>query len=282
MKKLLNNFLILGVCSVLLFACKKDDSNRVTYTSGKAPVLSGKTNTTTNDISMAKASADLPAVTLTWTNPDFQFSDGVSSQDVNYTVEVDTTGSNFSKAVAVVVVGKDLSRAITQGELNKALTSEDLLNLKYGVSHNIELRVIARIGTAKNPAVVSNVLKFTATPYLDVLVPIPTEGTLWVVGDAFASGWSNPLPAPYDVTQKFTKVTETLYELVVTFKPTGGYKMIQKQGVWGTQYHAIDGTAALSGKFEMKDSDPQFPSPGAGVYKISVNFVTGKYTLVKQ
>jgi hypothetical protein len=103
-----------------------------------------------------------------------------------------------------------------------------------------------------------------------------------MVGDAVASGWSNPLPPPYDVTQKFTRIDVLHYEAMINFNAAGGYKLIQKQGVWATQYHALDGTAALSGDFEKKDSDPQFPSPGAGLYKVEINFQTGKYKLTKQ
>ena len=62
-----------------------------------------------------------------------------------------------------------------------------------------------------------------------------------MVGDAAPSGWSNPLPAPYDVNQAFTKVSETVYELVVTLPGNGGYKLIQEQGVWGSQYHMLAG-----------------------------------------
>ncbi|MBY0480949.1 MAG: hypothetical protein K2Q21_06325, partial [Chitinophagaceae bacterium] len=111
----------------------------------------------------------------------------------------------------------------------------------------------------------------------------PTAGTLWIVGSATAGGWNNPLQTPYDVSQKFTKVSNTLYEIVVPLLTGGGYKLVQEMGVWGTQYHALDGTAAMFGNFEKKDSDPQFPSPAtAGNYKISVDFQAGTYTLTKQ
>ena len=112
-------------------------------------------------------------------------------------------------------------------------------------------------------------------------MPIPAQGNLWVVGDAFLSGWNNPLPAPFVTTQKFTKVTDTQYELVVALK-SGAYKLIQENGVWGTQYHMVEGTAA-GGTFEKKDADPAFPGPGtAGNYKIVVDFQTGKFTVTKQ
>ena len=58
--------------------------------------------------------------------------------------------------------------------------------------------------------------------------------------------------------------------------------MIQEQGNWDTQYHAITAGAALSGDFKKENADPQFASPGVGKYKIEVNFQTGKYKLTAQ
>ena len=105
---------------------------------------------------------------------------------------------------------------------------------------------------------------------------------LWVVGNAFASGWSNPLPSPFDVSQKFTKVSDTQYELVVDMLSTGNYKLIQEQGVWGTQYKKLAGDAS-SGTFEKKDADPGFDAPAvAGKYKLVFDFQAGTYTVTKQ
>ena len=279
MKRLFNNIFILGLCSLLLFSCKKDDSNFVTYTGGIAPVLSGTSNTGTETIVLAKVDADNPALNLSWTNPDYQFSNGISSQDVNYTIEVDTAGTNFATAQPVDVIAKSLTNTVTQGKLNFALTK--LLKLKYDTTWNIQIRMVGRIGTSEQTAMTSNVLNFKVKPYLDVAVPLPATGELWALGDAFASSWDNPMKTPYTSSQKFTKVSETSYELVATFVGGGGFKVIQEQGVWGSQYHALDASATSSGSFEKKDADPQFPGQAAGTYKIVLDFLEGKYTITK-
>jgi hypothetical protein len=114
-------------------------------------------------------------------------------------------------------------------------------------------------------------------------VPVPDAGTLWVTGDAYASSWSNPLPTPFDVSQRFTRVSNTLYELVVDMKGGGAYKMIQEQGNWGTQYHMLSGGTWEGGNINKKDSDPAFPGPPtAGRYKITVDFQLGTFRVVKQ
>jgi starch-binding outer membrane protein SusE/F len=121
------------------------------------------------------------------------------------------------------------------------------------------------------------------TPYLDVAVPVPTTNALWATGDAFTSGWSNPLGNPYDVSQKFTRVSNTLYELTVAMPGGGNYKILQDNGRWDTQYHMLAGGTWSGGDFEKKDADPGFPGPPvAGTYKITLDFITGKYTVVKQ
>jgi hypothetical protein len=155
------------------------------------------------------------------------------------------------------------------------------MNLNEDVPHNLEMRLRSTLGNGSVP-LYSNTTKLTVTPYLDVAVPIPTTGTLWIVGDATKNGWDNPVKAPYDISQKFTKVSNTLYELVVDLPGGGNYKVLQDNGRWDTQYHMITGTWE-SGSFEKKDSDPGFPGPPtAGTYKITLNFKSGKYTVVKQ
>jgi hypothetical protein len=127
-------------------------------------------------------------------------------------------------------------------------------------------------------------VRFTATPFAPPpKVEPPTDNTLWTVGDAFPSGWNVNLPAPYNTSQRFTRISNTLYELVVDMPGGGRYKLIQKLGEWSTQYHMLDGGTWDGGQFEKKDSDPGFIGPpSAGKYKITVDFQLGIYTVVKQ
>lgn len=276
--KLLIGSLFLGVAFT---SCKKEE-NKIYYEGGTAPVLSASSTAT---MVLNKDYKDDVAIKFSWTNPNYMFTTGVSSQDVTYTLQVDTAGKNFTSAgIQERAIAKDLSVTLTVKELNAFLSK---MELKAGVAYNMEFRVKASLINNTVP-LFSNVLKIRITPYLDYAVEPPgtaganyNDGELWVVGDAFAGGWNNPLQAPYNVSQKFTRIDVLHYELTVPFNATGGYKLVQTMGVWGTQYHALDGTAALSGDFEKRDADPQFPSPGAGTYKIEVNFQTGKYKLTK-
>ncbi len=266
----------------LAFAGCKKDEHRVYYEGGTAPVLTA--SSTAAQVLLLPNAAN-PALTLNWTNPEYVFTTGINSQDVNYILQVDTTGANFgSPVIQEMSIPKALSVALTVKDLNTFFTK---MELKPSVSHSIDMRVKATLLNNSVP-LYSNVIKIVFTPYLDFVVEPPgtaaavyQDGNLWIVGDATQNGWNNPLPAPFDVAQKFTRVSVTKYELTVNFNATGGYKLIQVQGDWNLQYHAIDGTAKFSGDFKKENADPTFPSPGVGLHKVEVNFGTGKYTVTK-
>jgi len=276
MKKIIQSLVYVSLAIVFFAACEKDEA-KDTYINGTAPVL---TATSKDSIALNFLTEDNLGITFNWTNPNYKFASGGSSQNVNYTLEIDTTGANFKGAnKKSISISKDLSAAYTQKAFNIVIAD---LKLKPGKLARIEVRVIATLGAAPTE-LISNVLAFKVVPYAPPpKVPVPTAGTLWVTGNAFASGWANPLGAPFVTSQRLAKVSETLYEGVVAFIGGGNYKMIQENGVWGTQYHKVTGDA-FAGTFEKKDADPGFDGPAvAGNYKISVDFQAGTFTVTKQ
>ena len=94
-KLLLGTFLVTG----FLAACKKDE-NKVYFEGGTPPVL---TASSTADLVLLRANADKSAVIFYWTNPDYKFNTGVSSQDVTYTLQIDTMGSNFGNPNILII-----------------------------------------------------------------------------------------------------------------------------------------------------------------------------------
>lgn len=259
-------------------SCEKTETKDY-YEDGTPPVLSASTTT----ISLEPGLEANTAIVFNWTNPDYMFTTGISSHDVTYTLEIDTLGANFGSSKKVsTVISKELTKTYTVGELNNILGNDMLLQLDPRRDYTLQARVISSIGSAVQLA--SNAVSFTTRPFQPPpKVEPPAAGTLWIVGDAAPSGWSNPLPVPYDVSQKFTKISNTLYQLTLDMPGGGGYKLIQIQGDWSSQYHMLAGGTWEAGSFEKADSDPQFPGPatGAGTYKITVDFQLGKYTVVK-
>ncbi len=117
---------------------------------------------------------------------------------------------------------------------------------------------------------------YTATKTVAVRATPPAN--LYIVGDV--NGWNNS--ASLDTKYKFTKVNDFVFTLNVDFAAGGGYKLIQTLGDWSTQFHMLSGGTSLAGEFEQRDADPGFSNPTpAGNYKITVNFATMTYTVIK-
>lgn len=272
-----NKSIILFTVSFLLvfvWACKKEIS-QIYYEGGTPPAL---TASRTGTIPLSFANKDQEAIKLSWTNPEYRFTTGVSSQNVNYQLELDTTGANFTNpSKKVITISSDLSIAFTQNDLNDYLLNQ--LQLKPGMPHNIEFRVKSAIGSAV--PLYSNVLKYTVTPYaIPPKVDPPASGKLFIVGSATAGGWTNPVPVP---AQQFTQVSSTIYEITVPLTGGGSYLFLPVNGSWDAKYGGIGSNNSNNPNtddFKPQGGDLIAPSV-SGNYKIQVDFQRGKFTLTK-
>ncbi|MCX8480625.1 MAG: SusE domain-containing protein [Sediminibacterium sp.] len=264
--------------TILIISCNKDQSID-TLVSSNNPILTTIT-AKSDSIDLSYLTEDKEAIFLSWTNPNYVYKSGPNSQNVIYTIEIDTADANFkSRNKKEISISADLNISYNTKQFNILLAD---LKLKVNTVNKIDIRLKATLNGNNNTAVYSVPKSFKVRPYNPPpKVEIPATGTLWVTGNAFASGWANPLAAPYITSQKFTQESSTLYTLVVNFIGGGNYKIIQENGVWGTQYHKVTGNWA-SGTFEKKDADPGFDGPTAGRYKITVDFQTGTYNVIPQ
>ena len=117
---------------------------------------------------------------------------------------------------------------------------------------------------------------YTVTPFTGAM-PVPTN--LYIVGDATAGGWNNPVPVP---SQQFTRVNLTDFQLTVNLSSTGSYLFLPVNGDWTNKY---GGTSATGGSILYDGAVPGSNTPGPAVtgnYLIDVDFGTGKYTVTKQ
>src|SRR5689334_16453835 len=113
MKQLSKLVFLSSVLFTVIISCKKDE-NKVFLEDYKTPVLTASTTT----INLAFANADKEAVKFSWTNPDYRFNTGISSQDVSYLVEIDKKGANFNGAgKQTVAVSKDLTLSLLTSQL---------------------------------------------------------------------------------------------------------------------------------------------------------------------
>lgn len=293
MQKILKNIFILSLLSVVFWSCKKDESNKVTYKGGEDITLSIITNTGGEVVNLSNDNALKKAIDIIWTNPNYQFSDGISSQDVTYELEIDTVGANFSNPdKKVISYSKDLGVSLDQKTFNGyvAFDPNEGLGLKVDQLHEVEMRVVATIRGVAITKYVSNVVKVKVTPYLD---PSKKPIDLYITGSATPSGWTNTPPE----SQKFTLVGNKMYEIVMTFSPnepvySHEYKFLTDQGKWQPQYGTL--TRGINGLTTENKWTPLGLNPGggsdpaevftpneAGTYKITVNLKVPEFKVEK-
>ena len=267
---------------LLLQGCEKQE-NRIFYNGGTQPKLTASTNAV--NLQPPPADVNARAIRFDWTNPNYQFTTGVSSHDVNYLLEIDTAGANFnSKAKFATTVARDLTKSYTVDELNAILGNT--MSLVFGRRYTLEARVISSLGPNQAAKIVSEKVSFTATPFAPPpKVQTPSAGRLFIVGNATPGGWNNPVPLP---SQEFRRISNTMYEITL---PLGGagtfYLFLPENGSWSSKYAVPDNGApgvANGGEFRFYTSGGQdFPAPAAaGNYKITADFQKGLFTVVKQ
>lgn len=272
-----------------IFSCKKDE-NQVYYNQGTNPVLTAS-KANNSSFALNFVNADMTeAIKLNWTNPNYQFTTGLSSQDVNYTVEIDTVGSNFTNPKKkTLTISKDLSKSILVSELNDYMLNQ--LLLQPAVSHNLEIRVKSDlISNATNATLISNSLKFSVTPYaIPPKVDPPTSNELFITGAATPASWMSGGDPP-NTAQKFTKISATVYELAsIVLNGGAEYLLVPRYGNWNAvfpdpeKYGATSATSAVNPDGDnFQKGGNNFKAPAStGNYKIRVDYQIGKFTVTK-
>ncbi len=286
MKKLINVLLQFAFLSAVLVSCKKEE-NKIFYEGGTAPVLQGTANSGGSVINMSFTTPNEVAFSLNWTNPEYRFTTGVSSQDVTYTIEMDTAGANFSNPKkASVVISRELSYSLTQSQLNDYLLNT--MELAPGIPHNLEIRVKSTL-INNSALLISNVISFTVTPYtIPPKVAPPVAGTLYITGSATPANWMGG-GDPEVLAQKFNRVSETVYELTVNLNGGGSYLFVPRYGNWSAvspdpEKYGFTGSNNENNvngdDFKAFGGDIKAP-PATGNYKIVVDFQRGKFTVTR-
>ena len=255
---------------VLVWACKKEVS-KIYYEGGTAPTL---TASSTAPMVLNINNKDNNALTLSWTNPNYKFTTGLSSHDVSYTLQIDTTGSNFTNPkMTQIVIANDLSTTFTVGSLNSTLLA---MGLVENVAHNVEMRLKSSIGSSV--PLYSNVVKTIVTPYLDVKYPVPAN--LYITGSATPASWMSGGDAEL-ISQKFTKINSTQFKLTIQLSANNSYLFVPVYGDWGAKYGGLgaNNTNNVFGDgFKPGGGDLKAPGTTAS-YTITVDFKTGTFTV---
>jgi starch-binding outer membrane protein SusE/F len=271
MKKTILKIFSLVMLAATIASCKKDEIKSY-YNGGTPPAL---TASSTTPMVLVIANAANTALKFNWTNPNYQFASGPSSQDVSYTLQLDTTGANFTNPkIGELSIPKELTKTLTVKELNTLLLG---MGLVENVAHNMEIRIKSNI-TNSNVPLYSNVIKIVITPYLDVVYPVPAK--LYITGSATPASWMGG-GDPENVSQRFTKVNSSKFELTVTLSANNSFLLVPVYGDWSNKYGftGSNNTNNVTGD-NFKPDGGDIKSPGVTKsYKVTVDFKTGKYTV---
>ncbi|MCW3105861.1 MAG: hypothetical protein JWQ09_367 [Segetibacter sp.] len=253
---------------VLCFAACDKANNLPLYQNGIAPVLTASSTT----VAPAAADSNKTALTITWTYPNHAVADPNS---IKYTIEIDSTGKNFAKSYTRVITG-NLSTSFTAKELNNILLGK---GYAFNVPVDMDVKVTSSYAN-NNERITSSVIKVKMTPYkIPPKVALPTSGKLFIVGSATQGGWNNPVPVP---SQEFTRLDETTFGGVFQLNGGSEYLLLPVNGDWSHKFAVADKSKAglnQGGDFGF-DLGDNLPGPTtSGLYKIIVNFQTGKFAV---
>ena len=168
-----NKIFFLGLALTLAWGCKKVEDIVVLNPNAKLVAT-----VSANNVVLLKDNANLDAVTVSWTTPDFGFQAAPS-----YSVLVDKKGGDFSKA-AVISVGSELKKVFKASELNGILIG---MGVVPGAVGDLDIKVQSLVGSSTVLTSTINALKATTySEKLDLTTP-------WgIVGDATVNGWNGP------------------------------------------------------------------------------------------
>lgn len=200
------------------------------------------------------------AVSFNWNASPF------GNNTINYVLQMDTAGGNFTNPQEKKI-NTALTTSFTVNELNSLAIAAGVIG---GTTKDAQFRVLAFIGTSTTPLATSN----TVTINLTTFTPIPS--TLYIVGDATGSGWSNPVSVP---SQQFSRIDAVSFGIIVHLEAGKSYLFLPANGRWD---HKYGGSSATGGALLADGAVPgsNTPSPGAtGDYEIIVNFQTATYTV---
>jgi len=255
--------------SFLASSCSGDEELRRTLTKANAPEL--YTPDGTLQYLFTKENADSPFETFIYTKADYGL-----PVVVNYTIEVDKEGGDFSAPVNVQGASTATYQTVSIKDFNLAVSAG------LGCTPEVQTKVLARIKAASsNPNVnvlYSNVLELMVTPYDATIPPI------YAVGDATAAGWS-----PQDgVEIKATGVN--LFEAVIDLEADPkSFRFLGQNTGWGPVSYFYD-------SFDLVEAVPEgsvgaapaneygeinFMATQAGSYKVVVNLDNGGKKTIK-
>jgi hypothetical protein len=246
MKSFIIKSVILGLITLGLYSCKKDET-KITANSGTGGTLTASVA----KIALDKSMLATDVISFTWTNPDFGYQAAITN-----TLQLSVKGTDFKTPKEFVLPANAQKISFNGMDFNNLLLA---LNLPFTAGTDIEARIKSSISTAVAP-VYTQAVTLNAKPF-----PL----TAWVYVPGAYQGW---VPETAD---SLTSVTGNgIYTGVIGFT-TGnlGFKITTGKN-WNVAY----GDAG-SGKISTSGGD--LMAPAAGAYTITADLNANTITVTK-
>jgi hypothetical protein len=241
--------IIAAIVFATLGSCTDEQNFQLLKAKGEFAILTPETGTATV---LRPDLGTNPALTMTWAAADF-----TTPTQVNYTVEMAVTGTEFATIVAAgTSVGTNLTLSVA--DLNGAVLSAGLIPFSQG---SVDVRIKATAGGVDQ---YSNTINILVTPYTTALPTIAVPGN--------HQGWS-PGTAPKLASAGYGL---TNYEGYVWLD--GDYKFIAPDNAgnfnWGNPDWGDDGT--FSGVLKL--TGEVNCTAAVGYYRLKANTTTLTYS----
>ena len=256
------------VASSMLWVSCSDDDDKTIAEAIEAPQII----TPNSVVVLNEEQESNPAFTLVWNHSNF----GAPTQ-VNYTVEMDLAGNEFSESV-VVAQTSDRFFTWTVSELNQALINK---GAKADEQVSVEFRVLSSIGVEEVGQTISNISILTATPYSTEVVT--TGPGIFMVGN-FQKYYEKSEWTPTEAIRMTLIGAEEdqQYEAFVKLNTDDGFKFITAMADWAElegNYGTIGG--AQDGNLENSGGSSDIKATEPGLYYVKVDIPNLTYQLVK-
>lgn len=261
-------YIMLLIASIVLFSCSDEDFPTLS-TDVVAPVLLAPDST--YEYVLLEENSDNPFETFIYTAADFG-----QQVVVNYAIQVDTMGGDFSSAPDAQSPVQTLYQTISTKDFNLALAT---LKLTPEVKQTVQVRVRAFLNDPSATAVYSEAIELVVTPFDASFPPI------YAVGDATTVGWdaANAIPVLATTITLF----EGELEMLLSDDAAAPYTFrFLKQQAWGEglEYDDFDLIETVPEGLLLDNvneyDEHNFQPTQAGTYKFTINLDNnGKKTL---
>lgn len=263
---------VLGL--LILGSCTDNEEISIAIPPADGELLINPSNT---NVVLIKEQANNTAISFSWDTSDY----GISTP-TNFALEIDSADGDFSSPETIETGTTELE--ITHARLNAISSS---LELPTEEESQIQVRLKTSLRYGALPTY-SKVESISVTPYEDLVYPLPDSGELYLQGDAVPTNWGYPLPE----SQKLTKINNFTFSIITELTGGKNYAFLSITTGWGSPaYVAQDGNQSpSSGNFIPNSPNTTPPWQGTaltapaatGVYEVTINFKTGKYSVTPQ